>query len=111
METITKKQFNQILCNNATAQIFVTLTAKEDKTASLLEKANNNLNQIKDNAEFRTVIKQRSNGVIFSNNSVLDYPSGANYMQDGQIIAYCRPWVDNFDGSTRYEINIYLIKE
>lgn len=89
---ITKKAFNAALVGNATAQIYgrsSTYNRFNDIVAAVSdEKA---MQQIKDNAEWRTVVKTRSNGVTFSNGSTLDYApknhdNDVNYYRVGDVV-------------------------
>lgn len=87
---ITKKAFNAILIENTTAQIYgrsSTYNRFNDIVAAVNDETT--MQQIKDNAEWRTVVKTRSNGVTFSNGSTLDFVSNnhdndVNYYRVGK---------------------------
>lgn len=89
---ITKRAFNAALVENATAQIYgrsSTYNRFNDIVAVVNDATT--MQQIKDNAEWRTVVKTRSNGVTFSNGSTLDYApnnhdNDVNYYRVGSVV-------------------------
>lgn len=89
---ITKKAFNAALVENTTAQIYGR-SSTYNRLNDIVAAVNNpeTMQQVKDGAEWRTVVKTRSNGVVFSNGSTLDYApnnhdNDVNYYRAGNVI-------------------------
>lgn len=108
---ITKKEFNNALVENTTAQIYghsSTYNYFNDIVAAIndAEKMKN----VKDNAEWRTVTKKRANGVTFSNGSTLDYApnnceNNVTYYRVGNVIVMIAAKKND---ASDYERNPYI---
>lgn len=114
---ITKKEFNATLVAERTAQI-ACCNGKINRFNDIVAVLNDTekMQNVKDNAEWRTVTKTRANGVTFSNGSTLDYKANAEYYRVGNVIIVVNvSEVEDFDAAYNrvnvpyYNVMAYLI--
>lgn len=114
---ITKKEFNATLVAERTAQI-ACCNGKVNRLNDIVAVLNDTekMQNVKDNAEWRTVTKTRANGVVFSNGSTLDYKANAEYYRVGNVIIVVNvSEMEDFDAAYNrvnvpyYNVMAYLI--